>query len=867
MCIRRTAIGLIWPFSVVLLSMLTVTILAQDTRISALDTFSSKIHRGETFAEAIRRTRDRLPMKDAAHVTRQLDRFMDSISNYSFENTAYLRQAFARHAHFYSNKIKDLRQAKKYYLKAHHAIPIDAVSEDTWVWHIENPLAALYNQFGDVSRAAHFYRLAESALLNQNDIRVIRLWGNMGIFYQSQQDFSNARLYYRKGIHKAAIKEYRLGEALNRLNLASAMTHQGAYGSAGIQLDSMAHLLSDRDIYSRLIDSYLNLKGQIAMHHQDTQGALQYFKDCIVKYDSLHTSGRSRQRSKYLLSLCRGYMKIKDFEACANTLLLAFQSLEPRIQSIHFPDSLLYPETIFMDLFALQGKMYFERFKNTNDIADIDHSKQSFYRALNINKIVIDEYDTDESKFAAAFFHRNEVNSIIPILFEEKKITGQLDQDALQYFLNESQSIVLDEKLKKRLALDQLSPARFNEYVSNQLTIAQLQRKELEEGIVSSGEILDRSRQNQQLIDHIDVKTTHLNSPFVHYIVTRDAIYCVDNFRNALKLTRLGAVDSLDVLLSKCRGNLLNPESIEQYTAGARALYDALLGPLGKLPNQFSVIGEDKIHQIPFGALVDGQQEYLIRNHQIDYRLSLLVYSKKKSKKSIPDITCVSPDYGDAPTPVVGNRMEMYPLKFTEQEKNAIKSLYPHCQFTAEIEDPLAFFCNEEMDIFHFAGHARSGKLKGSLILNKEGDYISGTEIAQLPTQLHLAVLSACETGLGKSIYGEGVLSMARAFILNGTGHVVNSLWTVNDQATSLIMAHFYRHLKDENDPGKALQLAKQDYLIQAEDNDAHPYYWAGLVLTTSAVTSEHQLATSTIVVGFVLLVLLSLLMFKNFTR
>jgi CHAT domain-containing protein/Tfp pilus assembly protein PilF len=142
--------------------------------------------------------------------------------------------------------------------------------------------------------------------------------------------------------------------------------------------------------------------------------------------------------------------------------------------------------------------------------------------------------------------------------------------------------------------------------------------------------------------------------------------------------------------------------------------------------------------------------------------------------------------------------------------------------------------------ILHFATHG---------LLNSEHPELSGLvlslvdpagkpqdgflrlhDIYDLRLRADLVVLSACQTGLGKQIRGEGLVGLTRGFMYAGAPRVIASLWQVNDAATAELMKHFYRGLLKENlRPAAALRAAQLELMKQKRW--ASPYYWAPFVL------------------------------------
>ena len=130
-----------------------------------------------------------------------------------------------------------------------------------------------------------------------------------------------------------------------------------------------------------------------------------------------------------------------------------------------------------------------------------------------------------------------------------------------------------------------------------------------------------------------------------------------------------------------------------------------------------------------------------------------------------------------------------------------------------------------------------------------------------LPSQL--AVLSACNTGAGRIQTGEGMKSLAYAFLYAGCESVVASRWLANDASTAAINATFYERLSDGVPKDEALRQAKISYLQQADALTAHPFFWAGMGMygETSPLRHGHFFKTAFRLV-IPLLALLGLLMY-----
>lgn len=107
--------------------------------------------------------------------------------------------------------------------------------------------------------------------------------------------------------------------------------------------------------------------------------------------------------------------------------------------------------------------------------------------------------------------------------------------------------------------------------------------------------------------------------------------------------------------------------------------------------------------------------------------------------------------------------------------------------------------------------------------------YITATEWSEYNLKSDLTVLSACDSGVGKVINGEGVMGLPFALFVAGNVNTVLSLWPVDDSATALFMEIFFKKLKNGETTADALRSTKQNFMQSKEYSN--PKYWAPFIL------------------------------------
>lgn len=275
-------------------------------------------------------------------------------------------------------------------------------------------------------------------------------------------------------------------------------------------------------------------------------------------------------------------------------------------------------------------------------------------------------------------------------------------------------------------------------------------------------------------------------------------------------------------------------------------------GPLGYLPWAALPTGkisrEVSLREFPF----------LIKQFtlQQEYSATLLRTDIPRTKLEIPYIG-VAPDYQDKLITSIGIvdtlqlrsafgqdfRFAYGPLQYNLPEiENAGKLYEKGIQLLGKeaTENQFKQYAGHG-NILHLAMHAATNDkdpMLSHLVFSAdpdslEDDILYAYELYNMNIPSELAILSACNTGAGKMLDGQGVMSLARAFKYAGCRDVLMTHWPAHDRSTAKLINGFFHYYQEENlSKAESLQKSTLDYL-QQESNEilVHPYYWAGFTL------------------------------------
>ncbi len=265
--------------------------------------------------------------------------------------------------------------------------------------------------------------------------------------------------------------------------------------------------------------------------------------------------------------------------------------------------------------------------------------------------------------------------------------------------------------------------------------------------------------------------------------------------------------------------------------------------------------------QLPMEALVNEKGNFLIEDYSVSYIPSIDVgmiinkrHKKPNSSGNIDIFACSSfVDYDISDSSLIINvpdhiasinRLRSTPLLYAAEEAHGIQKIFGEKNAVIysngnAIEKNIKSLNFETTSIIHLASHGYIDLYNpnwSAIIFATANDtqndgLLQPEEIRELPLSTDLVFLSACQTGMGKSFPGEGVLNLARPFIIAGSRSVIVTHWNINDRCSAGFVKSFYESLRKTHAISESLALAKRQMLRSERQLYRHPYYWAGFAL------------------------------------
>ncbi len=381
-------------------------------------------------------------------------------------------------------------------------------------------------------------------------------------------------------------------------------------------------------------------------------------------------------------------------------------------------------------------------------------------------------------------------------------------------------------------------------------------------------------------IDEIQLHQLEKDQVVVEYFIGEDSIFIYAISTNRFQIYSVSKDSSLELLVKNFRKSLLNLDP-DGYIDTASKLYHWLIQPVAseiKGYRKLIIVPDGILNYLPFEALLTTELKsslspdftklpYLINDFQISYYYSLTLLARQSEGTQMANsFLGIAPVFTDSVLSEMTAQSSMfdttskniYPdlmrsisvdgktfasLPYSETELKDIDALFVRHNLTSKTllhgratKMALKSEKSSRYKFIHIASHGfineSNPQLSGiifSPIDSNEGGILYASEIYNLPLKADLVVLSACESGLGKIVKGEGIMSLTRGFIYSGARNVIVSLWQVRDRSAAVLMKLLYEKILNGQSYSEAAQQAKIEMI--RDPKYAYPLDWSSFVL------------------------------------
>jgi CHAT domain-containing protein/Tfp pilus assembly protein PilF len=348
----------------------------------------------------------------------------------------------------------------------------------------------------------------------------------------------------------------------------------------------------------------------------------------------------------------------------------------------------------------------------------------------------------------------------------------------------------------------------------------------------SYSELIRNSTHKGDFIKNDDVVVSLIgyNTLVLNYFVGPNAIFLTYLFNRTVNCVHLDIKErELFELIQEFRNDLMGSSRRAQYSENGKRLSEILLAKIElELPElrHIVVMPDGLLWYIPFGALPlpekmshRNKYTFLCELSPVSYAPSLTILRdlnqreahEPEKKDNRRFLVVAQPEMSSQFSPVEGTLEEAAELSRKIDPKN-ITILRGNDATKANFLSYLP-----DMTHIHVGSHAIADLENASPSIvfagsNGKEDFLYANEIMNQCTEAELVFLSACSTSIGRNSTGEGLMSLARAFILAGCQCVIATLWPIDDEEAALFVNIFYRYLLSSSSISAALRLTQLEF-------------------------------------------------------
>jgi CHAT domain-containing protein/Tfp pilus assembly protein PilF len=691
---------------------------------------------------------------------------------------------------------KNIGKHKKSLDYLNQALEIDRKLDDDVNIAVDlNDIGTIYRQMGlstgiqeNFEKALEYFRKGLPISQKINDIKnEVYVLNNIGTVYSDMGQHYDALKYFRMGLDKARAADEKEAVSMMLNNMGIVHSNQGNYEESTLffqqAIDQALEIRGGRILW----EAYLEL-AHVYHKQNKLREALKYYKLSIAIIEDV----RSRIELEELKASFMGTDKRME----------AYYSLIDLLIKLHRQSG--------NQSYAKEAFNYLERGK-----------ARAFLDQLEISQVNISQHIDFKLQN-----QEREIMKDISAIYNRLLDSGLTDEESrkIQNQLRDKEHEL--EALKREIRTK--SPA-----------YGQLKYPE----IITLNEARDLLKPGEAFFEYcLSHDSSHL------FVITHDH----------LSVHALPPRDKIENIVKEYLKTITDRENRSLH--GGFTLFQNLVKPgLDKKIHTLIVVPDDILNYLPFEALIqdNDSSRWLVQDYKIAYSPSIsslreIIKRKNHNGHSYSKdwLAFGDPDYARMEDKDNGhdvfqnftssNAFNFFRLKYSGKEIDQIRSLFPQSRVTAftrfqATEEQLKKHNLENYKIIHFATHSLiddQRPIRSSVVLSldskEEDGFLQAREIYNLKMNADLVVLSACQTGLGRYIRGEGIEGLNRAFFYAGASSLLMSLWAVNDQATYQLMERFYIHLRNSDCLRRALRKTKLE-MIESEAL-SHPYYWAGFV-------------------------------------